>query len=1769
MDNDKDTSAVRVRGSLFLIGKPAIRLVVLLSLLFCCEAFSGGWNSHRYLSLYGSFHNNHFYIGFGNSFTVLPNVSGPLHLTALLIRQALKSMIMSGGIFRKSFNQNPYLKFTREKMVDCSSHEVAIDDPFLSKLLSIQTGCVNGEEPVWVIYSSPVKPFTIPNFDAKKLAEIPLFRLHQLMNEYQLSFIALQPFRIWNSVTNVSDSWINIYTCNVYQECHAIEFEHSIGADYKWLIEELLVRTHSEPWPLLWQKNTLFKVASVFDQMIIEQLEDSLNCLLQNFDLGGQLNNLRCEKEQQLLRQNEFKWRFFPINSGLQHQDWLFTGAGYRILPLQPCKAANNNRQWMCPSYLVWSQNSARYSEFSEKMPVLSIRFDDQVKDYQARYFNNDFRGIGYFDQNENHAEKLLRYLIGLPVGLGLFSNHYSMQANDQLLPVSDIKQLYPLINRITKLFFLPETVNSVRQEKIDMQLSNKPLAKQSGANSAGFWAPVSVGQGGMQRDGWGNAGRRNSQASGGRGNGRDGFGPPFSGGARPYVMPGIHDFNDMLRQLFRQGFLDNYLPLTASVSAAITESFDLNGIDVQSYRAKISTDYAYSAAALSPRLTQPVEEVFHQIMADRFDPLNVNHMIALSEWMKQDVLIFLASAPGLHGYKYYRKGGREVISGELAGLLPELNQQTLVLAYTPRPLGFKRMGLPEKITKPILPVGVSELLHAYRHFSGASTTTDTDVKVLINNVLREYYTAATSEVLDRSRQYLARAGLLSVLPITTDNPERVYYSKTLLENIEWFWQNNRKHLLRDPVIFFNFLEDLNIERELKVSSSLRFDPSVGQVGGSEFITPYFIDLALPAMRPLVETQHQIVWLLKTILEKKEFISDQGWHGAVYGGAATRSHLLQHRFSGDLDQAVKLGALAVNDIDIMVTSEQVRDMLVTFLKVTLKKEFPGLNLKEFVMQKDHLHTYILKICFDWARIFSIDISYSDEPDYYDFTDVTSMELPAYQGSRGIIQLPVIGLRALIKRMVYESHLLGEKEETVRRRKTTLWNLQLFSDGDGIVKAILDELQPAVLLVREVMVDEPAMQEPQSEITEPGPELSVTEMSSFSGVVNSEPDFSDERPESPKSEIRIEKVSEETLKKKNDKGRRERIRRRKKQAMVLKQGLNAAEIELTERPELQEKEPEGELPVTPKPILIRTEESLEIEEYSRSDITKQFHFISLEPEPDYFSLDSEEQALISAQELGEGSVWLESREKKNTHSSDGSPVIFPDLFHIVPDDEAEIPVTPNSDTPVVPTRTLIEPYCEEYSEEVQETPQKSRGNVIYVLWEYSKLFNTDVDLFLDTSKPEPLLGWASFQETLLKENVSLENRLILQLRSLQAQVIRIGSKVCVLLDADRLKEIGSGSFAYTIPDLAFLEARIIPWNINDGRILLALYRARYFHQAFPYLVAIMGNPDSKLFQPLSLIKMAREFRKSAYPVTRRYDIVGNQLEWPVLDNALQQMTALLMAGDEQRTAMLKNYSKIFLKNMEQGQFHAGLGMVIHKLGGFSKTQQDYVMTHVQYAYSSHPGARWLVSAFQPALKTDDFSVSGDEIHLYRQWQLFREHHKNKRPDVAKLNIIVEQFRSILGYTPDVYNDYLAEQLMILDDELYMKFGWLTSNMKKFKRPDARPDDARPDDVQGYSVLGNMLLSGYFHLEKSIEYMMDVTRLRQMRMFSKARAELDGVFTFDDAADQALIERFMLRLHSAWEISKDDHYLKVLRELVQLKDQNAQEAISRFHTKLQQK
>ena len=327
--------------------------------------------------------------------------------------------------------------------------------------------------------------FSVPGFVDQDMEQVSLYHLYQLMHRYSLRFITLQPSRKLDSVTGQATGSLSAYTCTHHNTCFAVEFDFDMAAEHKWLLEELIVRTQAEPKPIPWKKKLDLKISSVLEQPIIDQVVNGFSCFLDHSIAPQVGRNLPCKGGSSISLQNNFKWRFVSENKETLSHNWLYAGAGYRILPLQSCQGESDKNIWQCPSHLVWSQGALSWSGFAERVPVLSIRRDVNPSNYQARYFDYDFLGIGAFYRNVNHAEKLLKYLVSLPASLNSIIGGYAQEFGNEVVPYQQDRRLVQLINIVTRSSLFYNAERHPLSLKKDMDPISVPIETPVGKEGA------------------------------------------------------------------------------------------------------------------------------------------------------------------------------------------------------------------------------------------------------------------------------------------------------------------------------------------------------------------------------------------------------------------------------------------------------------------------------------------------------------------------------------------------------------------------------------------------------------------------------------------------------------------------------------------------------------------------------------------------------------------------------------------------------------------------------------------------------------------------------------------------------------------------------------------------------------------------------------------------------------------------------------------------------------------------------------------------------------------------------------------------------------------------------------------------------------------------------------------------------------------------------------------------------------------------------------
>lgn len=1541
---------------------------------------------YQYQTFYGIHHNGNYYLGVAGSFATLPDTPNSFYLSYYLVIQAIKSSLMSSGYFWKGGLAGDDFRFGAGRGVDCSSYPINIKHPVLKALLSIQTGCLSNNQPAWIVHRTPLMEYTVPGFREQDLSQVYLYQLQDILRRYNLRHLIISP-----SQKNHS---IQVQTCTNQKDsgCLVIDIDSRLRQDQSWQLEEMLVFSYSGKPRTAWQRDNPLNIVSVLGGQYLPQVIESLSCLMEKRRIASNLFQINCD-DGRLVRGLRH-WRYEKKSSVTLPEPWLYCGEYLRALSLQSSYQQDDNNQQVSP-VLVWMKNNQEMNPYYfEPTPLLSVEFEEGAVDKSAHYRNMDFREVSQLFAEVNLAQVLLQFFVTASSMLVDANPSISATGNQAVMPVRN-NILPKSLFRLNSLFHssvVPKKINLASAIELS---SGLPYSHPGHQNKKDFHPGVSRGQvvraahtpanGRGQLLNYGGHGGHN-----GVGNNRPPHYPaPFRGPAA--IVPSA-DLKDLLLQLSGFDLYSRGILPVSTVLEAVVDTQRQSSDDLSRLVASLKTILSAKKPALSRLLAQPVDNIFHLLLHGQFIPVDKSHVILLSELLERDLMIFIAFAPGNHGFLHYHRNTAQFTRADLSSLAFKAAPNTLFLAHG-RGHGYVKMYW-EPSQYSVLPKGEfriqKTLGHAWSEAMGANPVPH--VKNYLLDLTSENYPTITVEFLHYWQNKLARAGLLAYSPGVDGGYNQYLYSKTMLENCEWFWQNNHGWFLQHSI--YSHAKDRRIVDDLRTSRSMRMDPSVGQVGGRVFNTLFFVDLVVPLMGNLMGIQKQIIQQLKNSIVLLPFLNRSA-KVAVYGGAANRSYLVKHRFGNDLEVAVHHGIASVNDLDVMVSDKQTAQWFVGHLKKQTRQHLPRLSIVERTIEKDgHLHAHILKFCFEWARVFSIDISYSTQRDFFDFSNITPVALQAFNGDDGSIVLPMISLKALLKRSIVESSLNGGDHNGDHRKNIARQRLALFAQGDDTVKELLAGLKPVPGIKPEKLLL-------------PGAD---------------------------------EQKSLEPL---------------------LDQG--------------KDKIPDTELPVL-KPVDLADEPAPEIKIH-----------------PGENNSDRKQEP-------------KESLEISSTKVN-----------------EPEVPDT--------------KPVDETFSD---VTYQQFLGS--------AQPIKRKQDLLLAGHDRQPLLGWLSF----CGESAPLESSPILNylklLKELDTRVIENDGKI-ILFVAHQAIAAHEKSCAWQellIPEAAWLKARAMEWNIHSGRLLLALYRARYFSQAFSYLVRIMADARGSLFHPASLIKMAAEVRQARYPDFRHYELTGS-FPWPELDENYKTIVRLLLANASERKELVKEQGQLVIDNLAQGQFHAGLALVLYHLKAFTFEQQQTLAAILENDFRNYPGSYWLLSHLKPSVLRDIPNLGNAWIthnHLYFFWHVVQSASEESLLQPVVLRQAYQLFSALFDQKTDLIKDYLPQQLMILDDNMYMDPHWIVKNINDLKM--GKIKESTPED---FAILSGMFLSLYYHLEKNIQIMPSCLRLNKFRELSRIRAEL-GLenAAYGDSEDKAQVQTFMQRLRDAWGETGDTGYIRWLLELL---------------------
>ena len=1668
-----------------------------------------------YQPVYGHFYNNHFYLGAWDSFMVIPDTPNSAYLILYVLREGLKKLFSSSSMLWQAMSEPDRLRVVSGGLVDCTSHPVRIEHPELRRLLSIQTACTSDNEPVWLLFSSPVLKRSLPVTTDPSLQSRQLFRLWQLMDWLQLRFLVLKPQYLNKEQNSRQFYGVQLYSCNRDNHCFAIEVDAG-SSNCDWLLSELTFH----PFSPAFTKDSDTRLRSVFDEGVMKSVNNALTC----YDEFTDDQQISCGGEGNLVKRGQGYWEYRNNTPVKAEQPWLYKGKYLRILPLTSCHKSEQKHHYQCPVYLHWAFDGVETPDiFQRPPPVLSIRFDQQVTDYHRQYFINDHRWVGMMEDSGNLAEDLFSLLLSSSTGISKPLLNTPLFSSSPML----LRRAEPVVPMKKTDIWLRDFMTPVSQ----------PLVVEKGDYQFGGGAPAGGQQ--VQRGGRGDLLPQSQGHNGGSGAGGFGQPPPHPFIQPPQLWTIQHDLNNLLWQLQRYHLIANGLPVTSTWLMVIAETVDRNSNAMKLLLRRLKTSMTLRQGRIGLLLTAPPEAVYQHIMTQGFNPLDDNQLKLLAELLKEDIALFIANKPGFHYYHYYRRDSGVIVKGLVSASVSEIPLTTVFLAYA-HDKGMVQLHPDPSVggyIRSMLPDSVPRVISAYDQLSkeqGQGVET-------LYYLLTGHYNESAKTLLHIMRWRFARAGMLSFPGEAQEDESQLLYSKTLLENMEWFWSKNGKKLQKDVNIDFDVNRLREVVRARQHSSRLRCDRNLGEVAGKELQSSVFTNVALPAMTRLLDVQQHIAVMLMKVLGQ---ISDG--NAAIYGGAAIRSYLVEHAFRKNLDTALREGMATVNDIDVMVLNESIQTGVIKNLRTEIERRLPGIIIQEVLVPvTEHIHTIVLKICYEGTRLFSIDVSYSIRDGYYDFSDLEHRILPAFGGEEYGILLPMIGLKALLKNLLFEQRLTMNKTNE-RRIVRAQRHLSWFELGDQRAKLILASL--LVELSEAELPVTPVPQTPDEGLhEEPEPE--------FEKVISEENLLEQARPESITASLypllqpataRIDNPSTTYLS----------VPFYSEQELIIIRGSHPYKPQLPFTPAVYQS---SRKPRKGKKEYLDVRRNFQLERFLRINKKKK-----------------KERPLMMQESAGLVAPVHVSRPTDFQAELELKPVST-EFFNPQDASRAYEPITCLEDSPenkpklerlfnTLPLQTVL--TSEDYAYLLSGEEER-------LLTEGKELLSR-TDLIPEEQDHFGLTGWASFAAV---DGVydQFGDYLLKSLQQMEGRVVYSSGQISVILRKDDLlKAYETGELHFQLPEIAWLMARSQVWNHDDGSLLCWLHRARYSPQALPDLVMLLANPDSRFFNPFILVKLAAEMRQAKYP-DRYYRLIDAPV-WPDLDQSqLTIMTLLQCSGDKQSgdkqsgdEQKVKEESIAFIEGMKNGYFHVGLGMVLWKLKGLSNDQEQWLISQLAMFYMDVPGVRWWLSVLYP----DYFSRNEQIInalesgHVYHYWAMFIELAGAGSLPFIHMRRVFDIFNNSYEHQESEHRESehevrLPYQLMLLDGFINTHPEWINAQLWSIRR--AEQTDAVLSD---YKMLSNIMLAMYDSLKTNILFMPSRVRLHRFRTVARMRQALETEFSYGDVEDLSVIRTYLLRLVNAQIETGDDVYMRWIREFTRKDkdDANVDAILSQFYQQI---
>lgn len=579
------------------------------------------------------------------------------------------------------------------------------------------------------------------------------------------------------------------------------------------------------------------------------------------------------------------------------------------------------------------------------------------------------------------------------------------------------------------------------------------------------------------------------------------------------------------------------------------------------------------------------ISESFLQGIFINFDHRNPIKLSVLAELLQRDMTVFTVQAPGHHTYHRYSGSSRQIIS-ELVYFYPEGYQNAQIYLFSigshyylmesllvPVNIPATVVQVPLQFPDPLqisVPVQVAapqplSLVEAREHPQLVSSKTRGGVKLTpINDqymTLQESY-VGYNQLLGPDNQYhfqnpeefqaiilrqlqgqqterdnsfylffliecAAKAGAISLPVPEFHQTIGIEATKTFIHLISESWLN-LEPTLKNAIVLPTMIEAQIPQIKNKIEQHV-YNHSLGHLSLVD-IPLWFIMVFLPGSLGFIQIQQQLIALLaEELLVEKDH--DGKFKAAVYGSQAARSLIVRHGFDNNYLAAMSAGLPAANDIDIMAMDRDTAEKILTSITEKIK-QFPSrprlsvAPVRPFSFAGGKAQTYRAKVSVDSQKILIIDISYSTDPDFFDWETVQVNSIPgveqflSFDGMQhnlpsGLpghleIQVPMLGLDRFIKVILADTEQTLDQVDAERRIINAYKYLWLLRSHPLTVATMTEKWGPGWLerikeFLRQPQLSRAAIEKALKEKAENTPVSTPETVSSLSNPGSSVPD----------------------------------------------------------------------------------------------------------------------------------------------------------------------------------------------------------------------------------------------------------------------------------------------------------------------------------------------------------------------------------------------------------------------------------------------------------------------------------------------------------------------------------------------------------------------------------------------------------------------------------------------------------------------------------------